>query len=86
MSDYRRPYVGRRNETAVAFRAIKPTTESHGHLYDSVTGPFKTMRAAKWHAKHGFNNPHVRHVSDAERLAAMEEEQSEAFQLRQEAP
>lgn len=72
MAGKSRPYVGRRNQTAIVFQAHEvPTASSHGHLYDSVTGPFKTVRGAKWHAQYGFNNPHVHTVADSERLSKL---------------
>lgn len=66
----KRWYVGRRNGRAAVFTAeFTPTQESHGHLYASVMGPFRTKRGATFDAAFGLNNPHVRHVNDAERIA-----------------
>lgn len=63
-------YVGRNGGSATAFKsATAPTIESHGHLYKSVTGPFRTKRGAMFDAAMGLNNPHVQHVNDAERIA-----------------
>ena len=69
MSKY---YVGSNCSAGVrlVFKADEnPTQESHGHLYKSVVGPFRTKRGAMFHAAVGANNPHVRHVNDAERIA-----------------
>lgn len=72
MAGKSRPYVGRINQTAIVFRAEhNPTKESHP-MYDSVTGPFKTMRGAIWHSNYGFNNPHVQTVTDSEKFAKEE--------------
>lgn len=49
--------------------ARKPTEASHGHRFNAVVGPFRTKRGAMTMAIHGENNPHIRGVSDAERLA-----------------
>lgn len=66
-------YVGRKGVSAVVFRSeAVPTTESHGHLYNSVTGPFRTKRGATFDAAVGLHNPHIRHVRDAERFAKIE--------------
>jgi len=49
--------------------AEEPTTESHGHLYHAVIGPFPTLRGARFMRDHGRGNPHCYTVADAERLA-----------------
>jgi hypothetical protein len=46
-----------------------PVQETHGHLYAAVIGPFRTIRAAKFMAEHGRNNPHLQTVNDAERIS-----------------
>jgi hypothetical protein len=46
-----------------------PDETSYGGKYGYVIGPFKTKRAAVWAVKYGNNNPHFRHVNDAERIA-----------------
>jgi hypothetical protein len=46
-----------------------PTSNSHGHLYGAVIGPFRTLRGANFMAKYGANNPHCRNVFEAEKLA-----------------
>lgn len=48
----------------------EPTTESHGHLYDAVIGPFKTLSGARFMRYHGWNNPHCQTVADAERISS----------------
>ena len=69
-----RPYVGIRFREGlpperVYFRsATVPTHESHGDQFAAVTGPFVTKRGAMFDVQFGYNNPHVQHVSDAERL------------------
>jgi hypothetical protein len=64
-------YVGWRQGVASVFKcAFTPTQATHGSLYASVTGPFRTKRGALFMAFVGKgNNPHVRSVSDAERIA-----------------
>ena len=64
-------YVGRRgNIINEVFTSTKtPTSETHGRLYSSVTGPFKTKKGAMFMAECGLNNPHCQTVSEAERLA-----------------
>jgi hypothetical protein len=63
-------YVGHNRGTLEAFKAsATPTTDSHGHLYAGVVGPFRTKRAALWAEQYGSMNPHFQHVSDAERIA-----------------
>jgi hypothetical protein len=63
-------YVGRKDGRRVVFKSdTVPTPASHGHLYNGVTGPFRTKRGAQFDAAFGENNPHVRHVRDAERIA-----------------
>ena len=53
----------------VFYSKQEPTTESHGHLYDAVIGPFKTCNGALFMRNHGRNNPHCQTVEDAERLS-----------------
>jgi len=50
-----------------------PTKESHGHLYSGSIGPFRTRKGAEVMIKYGsHNNPHLRCVADAERIAQQE--------------
>lgn len=47
-----------------------PTSESHGYrLFHGVTGPLRTKKGAMFMAECGYNNPHCRTVSEAEKLA-----------------
>ncbi len=46
-----------------------PTHESHGYRFHGVTGPFRTKKGAMFMAECGYNNPHCRTVSEAEKLA-----------------
>jgi hypothetical protein len=64
-------YLGKRGQDdLVLFRSpTTPTKESHGHLYTAVIGPFKSKVGASYYARYGRNNPHIRSVDDAERLA-----------------
>ena len=57
-----KPWEVFRNETI-------PTHGSHGHLYDAVIGPFRTIRGAKFMETYGRGNPHCRNVCEAEHLA-----------------
>ncbi|HEU4344088.1 MAG TPA: hypothetical protein VFU31_21240 [Candidatus Binatia bacterium] len=65
-----KPYVGfRAGKRPVVFRATAtPTEASHGNLYLAVMGPFRTVRAARLTAR-THPNPHIYHVTDAERIA-----------------
>lgn len=68
-------YLGLKASEGVrqVFRSfVVPTTESHGHLYNAVVGPFRTVRAANFMRDYGANNPHCVTVNDAEKLAAQE--------------
>lgn len=67
-------YVGymQREMGFEAFRFDRePTIGTHGTIYAAVIGPFRTKRAALWTEKHGFLNPHVQTVDDAERLCRL---------------
>jgi hypothetical protein len=69
-------YVGRKHRHAgkIVFSSMMvPTIEVYGKMYASVVGPFRTKRAAILLASFGENNPHIRHVRDAERIAKGEE-------------
>ena len=46
-----------------------PTESTHGIRYLAAIGPFRTKRAALWAEQYGYNNPHFRHVNDAEHIA-----------------
>jgi len=47
-----------------------PTERSYGRRYGAVIGPFRTKAGASCMAKYGgAHNPHLRNVSDAERMA-----------------
>jgi len=71
-----RPFVGtKRDGTREVFKsATTPTEQSHGDTYIYTTGPFRTMRGARFMATYGENNPHCRTVDEAERIAADEAE------------
>lgn len=65
-------YVGTKpDHSREVFRsATKPTDESHGKTYLSVTGPFRTVRGAQFMALYqDGSNPHLLTVADAERAA-----------------
>ena len=64
-------YLGKRKQgDLVQFRSSTiPTKESHGHLYTAVIGPFRSKVGASYFARYGRNNPQIRTVDDAERLA-----------------
>lgn len=52
----------------------EPTAQTHGHLYIYVIGPFRTKQAAALMAVFGGGNPHLQHVTDAERMARFKPE------------
>lgn len=54
----------------------EPTTESHGHEFDAVIGPFDTVRGAVFMRDCGRGNPHCYTVADAERLSLTLKEQA----------
>lgn len=72
-----KPYVGKRrsNGALVPFRTTPPPEDHqvYGVMFSMVTGPFKTMRGARYFAKHSTNNPHCQSVKEAETLALDEE-------------
>lgn len=63
-------YVGiRPNLNREVFQsAAPPTEETHGGRYVSVTGPFRTVRGARFMSD-CENSPHILTVGDAERAA-----------------
>jgi hypothetical protein len=65
----KRLYVGhlRTGGCAVFRAASRPTEDQYGHLYFAVTGPFRTLAAARLDAD-SFPNPHIYCVADAERI------------------
>ena len=66
-----RIYVGYKAGKREVFKsATTPSGETHGHLFNAVVGPFRTMRGAKWAASAAaIGNPHFQTVKDAERIA-----------------
>lgn len=63
-------YVGIRSGKRFVFKSdVLPTQASHGQRYNAVIGPFRTKRAAILTAVTGGQNPHLRSVSDAERIS-----------------
>jgi hypothetical protein len=64
-------YVGVKGTTREVFRSREtPTQQSHGAKYAAAIGPFRTRAGADFMAAYGHhNNPHLRSVADAERLA-----------------
>jgi hypothetical protein len=64
-------YLGKRSQGDwVLFYSIHtPTQVTHGHLYTCIQGPFRTHLAACWFNRYGRDNPLVRTVADADRLA-----------------
>ena len=63
-------FVGLKETRRQVFKsAVIPTRASHGNEFNAVVGPFRTKRAATFFAAFGNNNPHVRCVADAERIA-----------------
>ena len=65
-------YLGLTGRERVAFSSHQePTTATHSLMYGAVIGPFDTKRGAMWAQNYGRNNPHFRHVRDAERIARL---------------
>jgi hypothetical protein len=66
-----RAYVGvRRDLRREVFKATRtPTRKQYGRRYAYVVGPFRTVRAARYMADYGANNPHCTCVAQAEWLA-----------------
>jgi hypothetical protein len=65
-----RAYVGvRRDLRREVFKATRtPTRKQYERRYAYVVGPFKTVRAARYMAEYGANNPHCTCVAQAEWL------------------
>ncbi len=64
-------YVGMTPGKFESFQSYTTPTEStHGTRYQAAIGPFRTKRAALWTEQYGYNNPHFRHVNDAERISS----------------
>jgi len=67
-------YVGTaRTETGLRKEIVRttefPTHRRYGSKFFALTGPFKTIRGAKALVHYGHHdNPHIQHVSDAERI------------------
>lgn len=74
-------YLGKREQgDLILFRwPTTPTKETHGHLYTSVIGPFKSKVGASYFARYGRNNPHIRTADDAERLARADPRMEQAI-------
>lgn len=64
-------YLGRRKQGDLILFCwpTTPTKESHGYLFTAVIGPFKSKVGASYFARYGQNNPDIRTVGDAERVA-----------------
>jgi hypothetical protein len=64
-------YLGKRlqGDWILFASPVPPTKETHGHLYTSAQGPFKTRLAARWFNRYGRGNPYVHTAANAERLA-----------------
>ena len=67
-----RAYVGVRHDfRREVFKATKtPTRRQYRRRYAYVVGPFRTVRAARYMADYGANNPHCTCVAQAEWLAS----------------
>jgi hypothetical protein len=74
-------YLGRcKQGDLLQFHSLTiPTKETHGHLYTAVIGPFKSKVGASYFARYGRNNPQVRTVADAERLARADPRMEQAI-------
>ena len=67
-----RLYVGHKVGRGEIFRSkFTPTERTHGERFAAVTGPFVTLTGAKCLLWYGNNNPHVRCVSEAERVGRL---------------
>ena len=64
-------YLGKRPQgDLVRFHSpTTPTKASHGHLYTSVIGSFKSKVGASYYARFGQNNPALRTLDDVEEAA-----------------
>lgn len=71
LSNRPRIYVGYgKGRLREVFRsATEPTEATHGDKYFASMGPFRTLRGAKADVNFGgCGNPHIRCVTDAERI------------------
>ena len=58
-----------RNRKYVSFSCSHvPTVKSHGEQFVYTIGPFKSKKGQLWAATYGKDNPHFRHVADAEHI------------------
>ena len=67
-----RPYIGvlSSGDYRIFKAPDQPTESSHGKIYRFVIGPFRTVLGAKIMERFGRGNPHIQHVSDAEKFAS----------------
>jgi len=74
-------YLGKRpHGDLVRFHSpTTPTKASHGHLYTSVIGPFKSKVGASYYARYGQNNPALRNLDDVERTARADPRMEQAI-------
>ena len=74
-------YLGRRSaDDLILFRSSSvPTKGSHGHLFTSVIGPFKSRVAAGWFARYGRNDLRVHGADEIEQLARADPRMEQAI-------
>ena len=74
-------YLGRRSaDDLILFRSSSvPTKGSHGHLFTSVIGPFKSRVAAGWFARYGRNDLRVHSADEIEQLARADPRMQQAI-------
>jgi hypothetical protein len=74
-------YLGKRPQgDLVRFHSpTTPTKASHGHLYTSGIGPFKSKVGASYYARYGQNNPALRTPDDVERAARADPRMEQAI-------
>ena len=74
-------YLGRRSaDDLILFSSSSmPTKRSHGHLFTSVLGPFKSRVAAGWFARYGRNDLRVHSADEIEQLARADPRMQQAI-------
>ncbi len=74
-------YLGKRSadDLILFFSSSVPTKGSHGHLFTSVIGPFKSRVTAGWFARYGRNDLRVHGADEIEQLARADPRMEQAL-------
>lgn len=74
-------YLGKRLQGDLVrfYSPTTPTKASHGRLYTSVIGPFKSKVGASYYARYGQNNPALLTPDDVEHAARADPRMEQAI-------